>query len=72
MTKVALAQRTPAAMYFKNVKDGSIQKKNDEVIGGITIEKKSYKLSELSGLQSKFKNITSRLGVFDEKSEGKV
>ena len=33
MTKVA--QRTPAAMYFKNVKDGRIQKKNDEDIGGI-------------------------------------
>ena len=71
MTKVVQFQKAEAEMNMKKTNGGRIQKKNDETTGGITIEKKSYTLSELSGLQGKFKKIDTKLSVDEEKKGGK-
>ena len=51
-------------------KDGRVQRRNEET-DGISIEIKNYTLSELSGLQGKFKKIETALKVDEEKSNGK-
>jgi hypothetical protein len=71
MTKAIQIQRYKAIISMKKTKDGRVQKKNDETYGGISIEKKSYTFSELSGLQGKFKKIDKKLSVDEEKSGGK-
>ena len=51
-------------------KDNCVQRRNEET-DGISIEIKNYTLSELSGLQGKFKKIETALKVDEEKSNGK-
>ena len=48
-----------------------VQMKHIKSTDGISIERKQYTLSELSGLQGKFKRIDTLLGLDEEKNEGK-
>ena len=56
-------------MVARKVKAGRIQTSSDDT--GVSIEKKKYTLSELSGLKGKFKKIDTDLGIDGEKSQGK-
>ena len=56
MAKIVQVQRTETPVNMKNrTKNGKIQKKNSETFSGIPIEKKNYKISQLSALEGKFK-----------------
>ena len=59
------------ALIVRKTISGRIQKRNVEN-QNISVEKKCYTLSELSGLQGKFKRIESPLSIDDEKIVGKV
>ena len=57
-------------MVVRKVKVGRIQTSSNEETG-VSIEKKKYTLSELSGLKGKFKKIDIELGIDEEKNQGK-
>ena len=54
---------------IRRTKEGGIRKRSDSE--RISIEKKDYTLSELSGLMGKFKKIETPLSVDEEKNNGK-
>ena len=54
---------------FSGRKDGRVQKKCDEETDGIPIEKKTYKINELSALQGKLKKVDTELSVDEETNE---
>ena len=56
-------------LIVKKTKSGRIQRSGDAA--EVSIEKKKYTLSELSGLKGKFKKIDTELGVDDEKNNGR-
>ena len=64
-------QRTETPVNMKKTKNGKIQKKNSETFTGIPIEKKNYKINQLSALEGKFKKIDTELCVDDEKHDGR-
>ena len=71
MTKTIQTQRVESAVNMKKTREGRIQKKNDESTNGIPIEKKNYKINELSAIQGKLKKVDVELTVEEEKSEGR-
>ena len=70
MAKSITVSKDDASIVRKAI-SGRIQKRNVEN-QNISVEKKCYTLSELSGLQGKFKRIESPLSIDDEKIVGKV
>ena len=71
MAKAVQAQAHREDSIARNkTKDGRVQRRSEEA-DGISIEIKNYTLSELSGLQGKFKKIETMLKVDEEKSSGK-
>ena len=69
MTKAVEAPKEDSVVRNKT-KGGKIQRRTDDP-DGIAIEIKKYTLSELSGLQGKFKKIDTALSVDEEKNNGK-
>ena len=54
MAKMVQVQRTETPVNMKKTKNGKIQKKNSETFSGIPIEKKNYKISQLSALEGTY------------------
>ena len=71
MAKIVQVQIDETPAILKKTKDGRIQKKTNEIYGEIPIEKKSYKISQLSALEGKFRKINTELSVDEEKNEGR-
>ena len=71
MTKVIQTVDNVAMISLRKPKNGKIIKGNKVAVDGISVEKKEYTLSELSGLQGKFKKIDTALQLGEEKNEGK-
>ena len=70
MTKMIQDQTSNTSTVLKKTKEGRINnKKNEETFGGIPIEKKNYKLSELTALEGKFKKLGTELSVSDDKND---
>ena len=71
MAKIIQAQRDETPAILKKTKDGRIQKKTNDIYSEIPIEKKTYKISQLTALEGKFKKINTELSVDEEKNEGR-
>ena len=71
MAKIIQAQRDETPAILKKTKDGRIQKKTNDMYSEIPIEKKTYKISQLTALEGKFKKINTELSVDEEKNEGR-
>ena len=71
MAKAIKNQKEGEVANIRKTREGRIQKRSEELVGGVPTEMKKYKITELSALEGKVKKINTILCVDEEKNNGK-